>query len=236
MSSDNRQVVIITGAVGNLGQAVAEVLSNTSRVLVDRSTERLAQRYPKLANSPDALLLGDVNLADEQSVQRLVATTLERFGRIDALLNTVGGFAGGRSVHEDELANWDRMFEINVRTTLLSCRAVIPPMLRQGAGAIVNVGARAALSGVAGLGAYCAAKSAVIRLTESLAQELKPHGVRANCVLPGTIDTPQNRKDMPDADFGKWVAPVAIARVMAFLASDAADAISGASVPVYGRS
>jgi NAD(P)-dependent dehydrogenase (short-subunit alcohol dehydrogenase family) len=109
-------------------------------------------------------------------------------------------------------------------------------MIRQGSGSIVSVAARAALSGVAGLGAYCAAKSAVIRLTESLAQELKNHGVRANCVLPGTIDTPQNRKDMPDADFNKWVAPAAIAAVMAFLASDAARAVSGAAVPVYGRS
>jgi NAD(P)-dependent dehydrogenase (short-subunit alcohol dehydrogenase family) len=205
-------------------------------VLVDRSAQRLAERYPQLAGSEDTLLVGEVNLADAQSVQRVAALALERFGRIDALLNTVGGFAGGKPVHEDDPANWDRMFEINVRTTFLSCRAVIPQMIRQGSGSIVSVAARAALSGVAGLGAYCAAKSAVIRLTESLAQELKNHGVRANCVLPGTIDTPQNRKDMPDADFNKWVAPAAIAAVMAFLASDAARAVSGAAVPVYGRS
>ena len=236
MVSDNKQVVIVTGAVGNLGQAVAGVLDGARRVLVDRSAERLVQRYPRLASSADALLIGDVDLADERSVQRVAAMALERFGRIDALLNTVGGFAGGKAIHEDELGNWDRMFEINVRTILLACRAVIPTMIRQGQGAIVNVAARAALSGVAGLGAYCAAKSAVIRLTESLAQELKPHGVRANCVLPGTIDTPQNRKDMPDADFSKWVAPVEIARVMAFLASSDASAISGAAIPVYGRS
>lgn len=236
MALTNRQVVIITGAVGNLGQAVAEALGGARRVLVDRSAQRLAERYPKFTDSDDTLLVGDVNLADEQGVQRVAALALERFGRIDALLNTVGGFAGGKPVHEDDLANWDRMFEINVRTVLMSCRAVIPQMIRQGSGSIVNVAARAALSGVAGLGAYCAAKSAVIRLTESLAQELKNHGVRANCVLPGTIDTPQNRKDMPDADFSKWVAPAAIAAVMAFLASDAARAVSGAAIPVYGRS
>jgi len=236
MASDNRQVVIITGAVGNLGHAVAEVFPGARRILVDRSAARLAQRYPECVNVADTLLLGDVNLADEQGARRIATMAVERFGRIDALFNTVGGFVGGKAVHEDDLANWDRMFETNVRTTLLACRAVIPQMVHQGAGAIVNVAARAALSGVAGLGAYCASKSAVIRLTETLAQELKPHGVRANCVLPGTIDTPKNREEMPEADFSKWVAPAAIAQVMAFLASDAASAVSGASVPVYGRS
>jgi NAD(P)-dependent dehydrogenase (short-subunit alcohol dehydrogenase family) len=236
MAADSGQVVIVTGAVGNLGNAVTEAFGGARRVLVDRSAQRLAQRYPELVNAADTLLIGDVNLADEKDVRRIAAMTLERFGRIDALLNTVGGFAGGKPVHEEDLAVWDRMFEINVRTALLSCRAVIPQMIRQGTGAIVNVAARAALAGVGGLGAYCAAKSGVIRLTESIAQELKPHGVRANCVLPGTIDTPQNRKDMPEADFSKWVAPAAIARVMAFLASDAAGAITGAAVPAYGRS
>jgi len=236
MASDSRQVVIITGAVGNLGQAVVDALGGARRVLVDRSMQRLNERYPQLSRSADSYLIGDVNLADEKETARVAAQTLERFGRIDALLNTVGGFAGGKPVHEDDLGNWDRMFELNVRTTLLMCRAVIPQMMRQGGGSIVNVAARAALGGVAGLGAYCAAKSAVIRLTESVAQEGKLHGVRANCVLPGTIDTPQNRKDMPEADFSKWVPPSAIASVMAFLVSDAAQAISGAAIPVYGRS
>lgn len=167
MAAENGQVVIITGAVGNLGNAVTEAFSGARRVLVDRSAQRLAQRYPPLVNAADTLLIGDVNLADEKDVRRIAAMTLERFGRIDALLNTVGGFTGGKPVHEEDLAVWDRMFEINVRTALLSCRAVIPQMIRQGTGAIVNVAARAALAGVGGLGAYCAAKSGVIRLTEA---------------------------------------------------------------------
>jgi len=128
------------------------------------------------------------------------------------------------------------MFKINLHTTLNACRAVTPELLRNGRGRIVNVAARAALTGVPTLGAYCASKSAVIRLTESLAGELKDHGITVNCVLPGTIDTPQNRKDMPQADFSKWVAPTAIADAILFLASDGARAVTGASLPVYGRS
>jgi NAD(P)-dependent dehydrogenase (short-subunit alcohol dehydrogenase family) len=128
------------------------------------------------------------------------------------------------------------MFSINLHTALNSCRAVVPHLLRQGGGRIVNVAARAALAGVPTLAAYCASKSALVRLSESLAAELKDQGITVNCVLPGTIDTPQNRRDMPGADFSKWVAPEAIADVILFLASDAARAVSGASIPVYGRS
>jgi NAD(P)-dependent dehydrogenase (short-subunit alcohol dehydrogenase family) len=155
---------------------------------------------------------------------------------VDVLINTVGGYTGGKRVDEESLANWEKMFSINLHTTLNACRAAVPHMLRQGAGRIVNVAARAALTGVPTLSAYGASKSAVIRLTESMSSELKDHGIGVNCVLPGTIDTPQNRADMPNADFSKWVAPAAIADAMLFLASDAARAVSGAALPVYGRS
>jgi NAD(P)-dependent dehydrogenase (short-subunit alcohol dehydrogenase family) len=117
-----------------------------------------------------------------------------------------------------------------------TCRAVVPHMLRQGGGRIVNVSARAALEGKARMGPYCASKAAVVTLTETLAAEHRDHGITANCILPGTIDTPQNRASMPDADFSRWVAPAALADVVVFLASDAARAISGAAIPVYGRS
>ncbi len=236
MSEFSGKVVMVTGAAGNLGQAVAQALGRVGarRVLADRSSERLAKLYP--APGADLLLIGDTDFTREEAVAQMVKTALARFGRIDALVNTIGGFTGGKPVHEDNLDSWERMLAINLRTTLLACRAVIPAMIAQGGGRIVTVGARAALGGVAGLGAYVAAKSAVIRLTETLAAELKDREITVNCVLPGTIDTPQNRRDIPKADFSRWVPPAAIADVIVFLCSDAARAVSGASVPVYGRS
>lgn len=230
------KVVIITGAAGNLGQAVAAAFAQAGarRVLVDRATGHLATLYPEAG--PDVLLMNGVDLAEEQAARRLVEAVIQQFGRIDVLVNAVGGFAGGKPVHEDSPANWEQMFRINLYTTLHACRAAIPVFLKQGSGSIVNVAARAALAGVATLGAYCASKSAVIRLTESLAGELKDKGITVNCVLPGTIDTPQNRRDMPNADFSKWVPAASIADAILFLGSDAARAVTGAALPVYGRS
>ncbi len=149
----------------------------------------------------------------------------------------------GPPLHETPEADWDLMMGLNARSVLNTCRAVIPQMLRQGKGRIVNVAARAALEGKARMGPYCASKAAVITLTETLAAEHetlaaehRDHGINVNCILPGTIDTPQNRASMPDADFSRWVSPTALADVVVFLATDAARAISGAAIPVYGRS
>jgi NAD(P)-dependent dehydrogenase (short-subunit alcohol dehydrogenase family) len=238
MSDLKGRVAIVTGAVGNLGQAVAQAFAGAGarRVLVDRVPDRLARLYPEAAGSNETLLAGGFDLAQAPDAERLVETVLQRFQRIDVLVNAVGGFAGGKRVHEEDLGTWERMFAINLHTALNTCRAVVPQMLRQGGGRIVNVAARAALTGVPTLAAYSAAKGAVVRLSESLAAELKDQGVAVNCVLPGTIDTPENRRGMPGADFSKWVAPAAIADVVLFLASDAARAVSGAAVPVYGRS
>jgi NAD(P)-dependent dehydrogenase (short-subunit alcohol dehydrogenase family) len=238
MSDFSGKVAVITGAVGNLGQAVTRAFRQAGArcVLADRANDRLARLYPPEAASDDCLLVTGVDLAEESAAKRLIAAALERFGRIDVLVNTVGGFAGGKKLHEEALATWEAMWRINLLTTLNACRAVVPHFLERGCGRIVNVAARAALSGPAGLAAYSASKSAVVRLTESLAAELKDHGVTVNCVLPGTIDTPQNRAAMPNADFSKWVKPEAIAEVILFLASEAAAAVTGAAVPVYGRS
>ena len=232
------KVVIITGAAGNLGQAVAASFARAGarRVLVDRAPDRLAALYPAANGAPEVMLAGGYDLAEEADAQRLVESVVQRFQRVDVLVNAVGGFSGGKPVHEESLSTWERMFRINLQTTLNACRAVVPGLVQQGSGRIVNVAARAALTGVPTLGAYCASKSAVIRLTETLASELKDQGITVNCVLPGTIDTPQNRKDMPRADFSKWVAPGAIADAILFLASDAARAVTGAALPVYGRS
>ncbi|MFC2037937.1 SDR family oxidoreductase, partial [Chloroflexota bacterium] len=134
------------------------------------------------------------------------------------------------------LQTWDSMLNLNARTVFIVSRAVVPGMLQQGQGKIVNVAARVALKGGRNSGAYGVSKSAVLRLTESMSAELRDRGINVNCVLPGTIDTPQNREDMPKADHSRWVPPEALADVILFLASDAARAVNGAAVPAYGRS
>ncbi len=233
----NGRVALITGAAGNLGRATARAFQRAaaSTALVDRSVDRLAKLYPELVDAPDHLLAGDIDLTDADSVERLIKSVKERWGRVDALVNTVGTFRGGKPVHEEALETWDLLFTVNVRTTLLASRAVVPLMLEQGAGRIVNVASRNALEGGARVAAYSATKSAVVRLTESMAAELKASNIKVNAVLPGTIDTPENRAAMPDADFDSWVSPEAIADVIVFLASDASRGMTGAALPVYGR-
>lgn len=233
----NSPVTLITGAVGNLGFATAQTFQTAGHrtVLVDRSPDRLAHAFPGLVASADHLLAGGVDLADPAALDRLVETVLARFGRVDILVHTVGAWRGGKPVHETDLTDWDFLLSVNLRTTLLCCRAVIPPMLRQQRGRIITVASRDGLAGSAGFAAYSASKSAVLRLNEALADELKASNLNVNCVLPSTLDTPQNRTAMPDADFRKWVEPAAVAEVMLFLASDAARAITGAALPVYGK-
>ena len=237
MQKPDENVVIITGAVGNLGLATARAFQSGGHktVLVDRSQDRLRDVFGSVAASSDHLLAGGVDLSDPVSLEKLVADTLVRFGRLDVLVNTVGAWRGGKPVHQDDLETWDFLFNANLRTTLLCCRAVIPQMLKQRRGKIINVASRNALAGSAGYAAYSASKSAVLRLTEALADELKASDINVNCIMPATIDTPQNRAAQPNADFTKWVEPSAIAEVILFLASDASRAINGAAVPVYGK-
>ena len=237
MNSLKDEVAIITGAVGNLGTATARLFqqAGAKTVLVDRSEERVHEAFKDIADSDNHLLAGGIDLSDAASLGKLMEQTLAKFGRVDALVNTVGGYRGGKPVHEADLADWDFLFNINVRTTLLCCRAVIPQMLKQGTGKIINVASRDGLSGSAGYAAYSASKSAVLRLTESMAAELKASNINVNCIMPGTIDTPQNRAAVLNGDFDKWVEPAAVAEVIAFLASEGARAINGAALPVYGK-
>jgi NAD(P)-dependent dehydrogenase (short-subunit alcohol dehydrogenase family) len=180
------------------------------------------------------LLLESVDVTEESSVESATKAVIERFGRIDVLVNTAGGFRSGTPVHQASLEDWEHMIALNARSAFLASRAVAPHMLRQESGAIINIGARPGMKGVANAAAYAAAKGAVIRLTESLSAELKRKGIRVNAVLPGTLDTPQNREAMPDAKRERWVSPEAVAEVIRFLASDAACGIHGAAIPVYG--
>jgi NAD(P)-dependent dehydrogenase (short-subunit alcohol dehydrogenase family) len=229
--------VIVTGAAGALGSAVARAFRRAGgRVaLIDRDLQGLQDLCASLGGDAGCYAcVGD--LMDESSVAAMVAEIFSRFGRIDVLVNVAGGFSMGPAVHETPSATWDFMLGLNARTVFLMSRAVVPHMLARRSGKIVNVAARAALEGKAKMAAYVASKSAVIRLTESMAAELKDAGIQVNCILPGTIDTPRNRIDMPNADYSRWVPPEALADVILFLASEAARAVTGAAVPVYGRS
>lgn len=230
------RIVVVTGAAGNLGSAVAEAFeaAGAKLVLVDHKPDRLPRLFPELAGSEDHYLATSVDLTDEAAVQEMVREALERFGHIDVLVNAAGGYRAGTPVHETPLDTWDFMLNLNARTAFIASRAVIPAMLEQGMGKIINVGSRAALQGGAKAAAYSASKSVVMRLTESMSAELKKSGINVNCVLPGTIDTPQNREAMPRADTSRWVPPEALADVILFLASDAARAVHGAAIPVYG--
>ena len=229
------QTVLITGACGNLGKAVAQMFSSNGWTLVLLDREQ-AQLNSVFGTDGERQLSLAANLLDAASVQSAVQQALQRFGRIDVLCNLAGGFRMGEPVHETSDGTWDFLMGLNVRSVLHTARAVVPAMLAAGGGPIVNIGAGAAGKGGANMGAYAASKSAVARLTESMSAELRERGINVNCVLPSIIDTPENRKDMPKADPSRWVSPASLAGVIAFLASDAARDIHGASVPVSGLS
>ncbi len=238
MNEKSSRVVFLTGATGNVGAAVTRALlrQGARLVLPERAHDRLAALFPELAASPDHLLLGGVDLADEAAVAATVQAALARFGRIDGLVNAVGAWRGGGASHLTPLADWTFLHGANVLPVLLTCRALAPVFIAQQSGRVVNISARGGLQGEAGSAAYAASKAAVLRITETFSAELREAGVNVNAILPSTLDTPQNRAAMPAADHARWVSPEAIADVVTFLLSDAARAIHGASVPVYGLS
>ena len=229
------RTILITGAAGNLGRAVANAFAErgANLVLVDLKQESLERVF---GAEGAQRLLAPTNLLDQARVDATVRQAIERFRRVEVLVNLAGGFRMGEPVHAMADETWNFLLDINARTLVHAVRSVVPRMLEQGGGKVVNVGAYAAQKGVAQMGAYIAAKSAVIRLTETLAAELREKNINVNCVLPTIIDTPQNRAAMPAADPSRWVAPNDLANVIVFLASDAARAIHGAAVPVTALS
>jgi NAD(P)-dependent dehydrogenase (short-subunit alcohol dehydrogenase family) len=229
------QTLLITGAAGNLGRAVVAAFAEAGAnlVLIDLNDDALKSVATKGAGG---VLAQRADLADPASIAAAVDAAIKRFRRIDALCNLAGGFAMGDKAHELSAEAWNHMMELNAGSVLRMAQAVVPHMLKAGGGRIVNIGANSALSGKAEMGAYIASKSAVIRLTETMAAELRSHNINVNCVLPSIIDTPQNRAAMPKADPAKWVAPEALADVLLFLCSPAARAIHGAAIPVVGLS
>ena len=234
MDFDNR-VVMVTGAAGALGRAVVAAFKDAGArcALLDNNADALRAAFGE--NRADQLAIA-ADLADQAALQRAVDKALATFGRIDILCNIAGGFRMGTPVHDTPADVWRLMIELNAGSIIRMSHAVVPPMLAAGAGKIVNVAAMGGLKGGAAMGAYAASKSAVMRLTESMAAELRDKNINVNCVMPSIIDTPANRADMPKADPRKWVDPRALADVILFLASDRARAMHGAAVPVVGLS
>ena len=232
------QTVLVAGGTGGLGRAVslAFLAAGAAVAVTYRKQEELdALRGAAGANA--ARISGHaVDVTDEAAVRELVARIVAQHGRLDALVNAVGGYAGGAKLWEAETKVFDQMLALNLRSGYALARAAVPAMLKQGRGAIVNVAAKAAFDHPAGAAAYAASKAAAVAMLDSLAAEVKGTGLRINSILPSIIDTEPNRKAMPGADFAKWPKPEEIARVILFLCSDDGRVVHGAAVPVYGDS
>jgi len=228
------QVVVVTGAFGALGRAVARAFATRGArlALLDVAAQPPASLREEFGAEP--LLFGGVDLSDMEATRRVMSVVTMHFGGIDVLVNVAGGFRW-QTLEGGSVEAWDDLYTMNLRTAVVCCKAALPALLERGGGRIINIGAGAAAKAGAGMGAYTASKAGVQRLTESLSEETKDRGITVNAILPGTIDTPRNRADMPDADFTRWVAPASIAEVIVFLASDAAASITGAAIPVFGR-
>lgn len=220
------QVAIVTGAAGALGRAVVNRFSQLGARVAQLDVVEISNDH----------YCDTCDLTDTAAVQLAVDRIVNEFGAVHIVANIAGGFAMGEAVHETQNETWDFLMGLNASSVLNMARATVPRMLEQGTGKFVNVGAGPGQRGAALMGAYAASKSVVIRLTESMAEELKEQGINVNCVLPSIIDTERNRSDMPDADFSRWVTPEAMARVVSFLACADADPIHGAAIPVTGLS
>lgn len=221
--------VVVTGGFGVLGAAVAKAAleAGAKVAAIDRAETAAAGVLPDAVHG-----FGGVDLADGTAAAHTLDAVAKTLGGLDALVNVAGTFRW-ESVADGSLDTWDLLYRVNLRTAVAASRAALAHL--GGGGRIVNIGAAAAAQAGAGMGAYAASKSGVARLTEALAEELKDRDITVNAVLPSIIDTPANRADMPKADFGRWVQPAQLAAVIVFLLSDAAAAITGASIPVRGR-
>ena len=230
------KVVLISGATGALGSAVTREFAQTDArlVLTARSEQKLERLIAKAGLTAERTFTMAADVTQPHGVRELVDAAVAHFGRVDVLLNTTGGWAGGTPVAETSVEEWDHMLGLNLRSAFLLSRAVLPLMLEAGWGRIVHVSSRTAVAPRAKRAAYAVSKMGLITLTEVIAAEVKGSGVTANVILPSVIDTPANRASMPKADPSKWVPPERIAATMRFLCSDAATSINGARIPIYG--
>lgn len=231
------KVALIAGATGGLGRRVTlAFLEEGARVIAADQNAPGLEALTKTAGIAANLETELLNATDETAVRAVVEAVLAKHKRLDVLVNTIGGYAGGIQLWELDRKTYDLMFTLNVHVGFTLAHAVVPVMLKQGSGSIVNIGAKAAFDHAAGASAYAASKAASVALFDCLAQDLKGTGIRVNSVLPSIIDTEVNRRAMPKADFSKWPKPEEIARVILFLCSDDAKLIRGAAIPVYGQS
>jgi NAD(P)-dependent dehydrogenase (short-subunit alcohol dehydrogenase family) len=231
-------VALVAGGTGGLGRAVSlAFLHEGAKVAVTYRKQEEFDALKQAAGASGSRLAGyGTDVTDEAAVNQLVGKLLAEHGRLDALVNAVGGYAGGKQLWDLETGVLDQMLALNLRSGYALSRAVVPAMLKRKRGAIVNIAAKAALDHPAGAAAYAASKAAALALLDCLAADLKGSGVRVNSVLPSIIDTEANRQAMPKADFALWPKPEEIARVILFLCSDEAKVIHGAAIPVYGDS
>src|SRR6266568_423656 len=232
------KVVLVAGGTGGLGRAVSlAFLEEGAEVVVTYRKEAEFAALKSAAGANAAALEGHiVDITDELAVAKFVADVVSKHGKLDAVVNAVGGYAGGIKLWELETKTLDAMLSLNLRSGYTLAKAVLPAMLKQRHGAIVNVAAKAAIDHGAGAAAYAASKAAAVALMDSLAADAKGTGVRVNSILPSIIDTPVNRQAMAGADFATWPKPEDIAHVILFLCSDISKTIHGAAIPVYGNS
>ncbi|HKC43477.1 MAG TPA: SDR family NAD(P)-dependent oxidoreductase [Burkholderiales bacterium] len=232
------RTILVTGGTGGLGRAVSlAFLEEAATVAVTYRRQEGFDALRNAAGASAARLEGHrVDVTDEAAARELIESVIAQTGQLDAVVNTVGGYAGGVKLWEMDTKVFDQMLALNLRSGYSLSRAAVPAMLKQGRGAIVNVASKTAFDHAAGAAAYAASKAAAVAMMDSLAAEVKGSGLRVNSILPSIIDTEPNRKAMPKADFSKWPRPEEIARVVLFLCSDDAKLIHGAAIPVYGNS
>lgn len=230
------KVALVTGGSGGLGTEVclAFLRANASIGTTYHSDNSLQKLNSKFGDLMKNVLPVKKDLKKEDDVKSLVSDVVKKFGKIDVLANVIGGYIAGKPVTEIDERDWDEMMNLNLKTAFLLSKHVVSQMMRQGSGKVIHVAARLGLKGGGNDAAYVSSKSGVIRLVESLSEEVKTKGINVNCILPSIIDTEENRKAMPQADFAKWVKPAEIARVILFLSSEDSRPINGAAIPVYG--
>jgi NAD(P)-dependent dehydrogenase (short-subunit alcohol dehydrogenase family) len=235
----NGKVAVVTGATGTLGRVVAKaLLENGARVVSTYRSEEKQKELDDFVSKTSGILTSvQADVTDEGSIQALFRNVAVKYGRVDILLNIVGAYKGGNEIANTNESEWDYMMDVNLKSAFLCSKTALPYMMKQNYGKIVNVSARTAVEKRFRMksGAYAVSKAGIIVLTETIAEEVKKYDINVNCIMPSTIDTPNNRRNFPEGDFSKWVKPEKIAKVILFLVSDDSKTISGACIPVYGK-
>ncbi|HYU45306.1 MAG TPA: SDR family NAD(P)-dependent oxidoreductase [Terriglobales bacterium] len=224
------KVVLVTGANGGLGTYVTQAFLDAGATVVGTSRKIQQSDF----NNPNFIAM-PAEISTREGAKVLVDQVVDRFGKLDVLAHTVGGFAGGQSIADTDDATFQRMFELNLNCLFHILRAAVPLLRKTGTGRIIAIGSRAALEPGTGVGAYSASKAAMVSLMKTASLENKDAGLTANVILPGTMDTPANRKAIPNADVSKWVQPATVAGLVVWLAGEAGKDVNGSVIPVYGK-